>query len=124
MVVYKSEFLKSRLFLPLTSEAFEWFHMGKTVEVRIKKGRFKNIHKFNYKYAELRKGYNGKSVYAAIIKIEEYSGIKQLLNKLDHHSIVPLQLPTRGIVEKLESYTNSSSNLLAIHLSFVSVVEG
>lgn len=124
MEVSKSEFFKSRLFLPLTSEAFEWYEKGKCVEVRIKKGRFKNIHKFNYKYAELRKGYNGKSVYAQIDKIDEYSSIKRLSDGVKLKSIIPLELSKQESIKKLDRYVNSEATILAIHLSFISIIEG
>ncbi|WP_431123349.1 hypothetical protein [Flagellimonas flava] len=122
MEVSKSEFFKNRLFLPLKSEAFDWYQLGKSIEIRQQKGRFKNILESNYKYAELRKGYNGESIYCEISHIKEFDSFNDLIDNYDIKSIFP---PCNSEKEALEKYTNfylEEYPLIAISLRFISIV--
>lgn len=107
----------TRLFLPLNSQAFEWYDLKKNVEVRKYKGRFKNILKFNYKVAELRRGYSGESKFASISKILVFESASALFDKIDFKRVVPVAT-SRHDAEKIVFEYVGSEQLLAIFLSF------
>src|SRR5688572_9421736 len=85
------EFSESlRLFLPLTSQAFEWYNLDKNVEIRKYKGRFKNVLTRNYELAELRKGYSGESIYASITNVVVFGNSRELFDSIDYKRVIPV----------------------------------
>ena len=107
----------SRLFLPLTSEAFGWYNLSKDVEVRKLKGRFKSklIHK--YKFAELRKGYSGASKYATITRMIIYNSSQELFDDVTYNRVIPVA-KSRKDAERLVSDYIGTESVIAIFLSF------
>ena len=122
MEVSKSEFFTNRLFLPLKSEAFEWYQIGKTIELRQRRGRFKNIFKFNYNYAELRKGYNGESVYCVIEDIKEFNSLNDIIQTYGIKSIFPHCKSKSEALEKFADFYMEDYPLISISLRFISVI--
>lgn len=84
-----SELYRPRLFLPLTVEAFEWYNLTKDIEIRKLQGRFKNIQTSSYKFAELRRGYSGKSIFALIIDVIPIDHYLLLFDNFDFKRIIP-----------------------------------
>lgn len=106
----------TRLFLPLTSQAFEWYNLNKNVEVRKFKGRFKNILERKYQFVELRKGYSGASIFAPITEIVVFENCDALFDKIAYKRVVPVAT-SRMEAEKLVYDYVGSEPLLAILLA-------
>ncbi len=109
----------ARLFLPLTSQAFEWYNLNKNVEVRKFKGRFVSIPSRDYQFAELRKGYSGESRFASITNIEVFENSSDLFDKVSFKRVVPVAI-TRHDAEKLIHEYVGNYRLLAIFLTIIS----
>ena len=122
MDVSKSEFFSNRLFLPLKSDALQWYQIGKSIELRQRKGRFKNIFSFDSKYAELRKGYNGESLYCKINEIKEFHSLSNLLNAYDFKSIFPSCTSKQEVLIKYTDFYEDDDHIIAISLKFISVI--
>lgn len=106
----------TRLFLPLTSQAFEWYSLDKNVEVRKFRGRFKTVMKRDYKFAELRKGYSGESKFASIKEIILFENSRTLFDKVDYKRVIPIAT-SRQDAEKIVHEYVGNEQLLAIFLS-------
>lgn len=113
---------KKRLFLPLTTEAYNWYCEGKSVEIRKFQRRFKNILSQNYEIAELRKGYNGPSIWAEIKSIKKYNNVTDLLIDVNYKELIPSATTNIEAQNRLRSYVNNEKEIIAIFLNLIPIV--
>ena len=76
----KSSFEVDRLFVPLSSEPFDWFVSGeKTWELRRHGRQFTRDHVYRGRYVELRRGYNSNdSLVGTINSVVESSSLREI----------------------------------------------
>lgn len=106
-----------RLFLPLTTQAFEWYALKKDIEVRKFRGRFKNALSRNYELAELRKGYSGESRFAVVSQMLVFDNSKNLFDHIDYLRVIPTARSKHEADQLLHNYVGED-RILAIFLSF------
>lgn len=83
----KSE--NKRLFVPLNSEAYNWFKQGKKWEVRKYQGQYTTNNVIEGKRVELRKGYNGESIWGVINEVKVLNNIQDLFQQINFNEIFP-----------------------------------
>lgn len=79
-----------RLFVPLNSEPFEHFSSGsKDTELRGCNDRFNMETVEPGRLVELRKGYNGPSIWGVIEHVHHFSHLTNIAEDMDHERITP-----------------------------------
>lgn len=94
----------SRLFVPLNSEIFEWYKKGlKRWELRGANGQYNSKYIWKDRVVELRKGYNGESIWGKIGRNCEGRSLEKLFNVVDFREVIP----TANNVEEAKEVTNA-----------------
>ncbi|WP_138431865.1 hypothetical protein [Fodinibius saliphilus] len=78
-----------RLFVPLNKEAFKWFKHGKKWEVRKLKGQYNPNNICTGRRVELRKGYNGTSLWGNVTNVRVFDDYEKLFDSIDFKHIFP-----------------------------------
>ncbi len=107
----------NRLFVPLNSEAFSWFKLGKTWEVRTMKGQYNLTNIKVGRKVELRRGYNSNdSLWGTISEVKVFENAQDLLKLIDYKKI----LPTVGSFQEaeflIEKFVSTNDKIIAFKI--------
>lgn len=104
---------KDRLFVPLKSEFFDSFERGeKKWELRGINSRFNTDRVEPGREVELRKGYNGKSLWGVIEEVKTFGSIEKVAEDIDYNQINPES-------EDREEFNASVEELLSNYDEFI-----
>jgi hypothetical protein len=98
-----------RLFVPLAAFCWEQFGLGKTVEVRCRRGQWLPKHVRVGRRVELRRGYSGPSKWGTIIKVAEATSVHDLMCKMPWRKMMPYAHNSA----EAEQWTSNEFNLLS-----------
>lgn len=110
--------IKDRLFLPLNSNAFNWYKMGKKWEVRKVKGQYnlKNIR--SNRIVELRRGYNTKDrLWGIINEVKIFNNSSQLLSEIDFLEIFPEAKDSNEANNLFNDFVNVDEHIIAFKIT-------
>lgn len=103
-----SEKLQNRLFVPLNTEAFNWFKEGKKWEVRKKRGQYNPRNVFKGKKVELRKGYTGESIWGKILDVDTFENADRLFEKINFKEVFPDSGSLSSAKKLIQNYVDSN----------------
>lgn len=79
-----------RLFVPLKSEVYDWYLSGcKKWELRRIGRQYTRKNVYAGRIIELRRGYNGESLFGKVGEVYEASSLEEILNDIDYKEIIP-----------------------------------
>jgi ASC-1-like (ASCH) protein len=81
----------NRLFLPLKSNAFDWFNReSKKYELRRLRNQYTQKYVKKGRLVELRCGYSGKSIWGQIGQVSVYNSLHQIFSTVNFEDIIPI----------------------------------
>src|SRR5687768_5793291 len=96
---------QNRLFVPLSKQAFNWFKAGKNWEIRrLNKGQYNTKNIFSNRMVELRKGYNGESLWGKIDQVQIFSNSQELVRNIHYQELVPSAHDENEAVNLINKY--------------------
>jgi hypothetical protein len=113
-----------RFFLPVNKEVYEWYYIGKLWEIRNAKGRFNIKNIYPNRLIEIRKGYNGESLWGKIVTVLLFKDSNDLLEKINYKEIFP-QCTSATIADKLiQDYIISGHEIIATQIMIIKSTVG
>lgn len=108
--------MTDRLFVPLKKEPFNWFLQGcKTWELRGISGRFNKDKVKSGKSVELRKGYNGDSLWGVIANCKTFDKLKNIPTSL-RRDITPFMDEYNNFEDKVKSIMSEYESYIAFNV--------
>lgn len=108
---------EKRLFVPLSTRAFNWFKMGKQWEVRILKGQYNPRNIFPGRIVELRRGYNTTdSLWGQIVDVKIFENSDELLRTLDFQLIIPQAKNSTEAKAELKNFAEPGKQIITFKI--------
>lgn len=109
-----------RLFVPLSSDPYEWFEDGtKQWELRRTVGQFGTSHIYHGRMVELRHGYStGRSMWGVIREVRVANSIDHVFSQVPYHQIIPTAQDESEAFEVVEDILGTSNSSLDSLIAF------
>lgn len=107
----------NRLFVSLKSKPFQWFKSGdKKWEIRGINSNFNEKTVREGREVELRKGYNGESLWGKITRVEAFHRISEIPKKIEIKKIIPSTSDEKEFEDEIESLLSSYDEFIAFEV--------
>jgi hypothetical protein len=106
-----------RLFVPLKSEAFDWFAAGtKCFELRRIRPQFDPRLVRPGRRVQLSKGYSGSSIWGKVGAVKTASTLDEMFEMVDYHLIIPNAESRQDAVAKASEYVGQHGPFIAFEV--------
>ncbi|KXA88639.1 hypothetical protein AKJ62_04745 [candidate division MSBL1 archaeon SCGC-AAA259D14] len=106
-----------RLFVPLKTEPFQWFRSGKKKwELRGISSQFNRDTVVPSRSVELRKGYNGESIWGIVDCVETFGSLESVVDNLDFRAIIPPTETRGGFLSRAKELLSGYDEFIAFRV--------
>lgn len=109
--------IHDRLFVPLNSQTFDWYKKGlKRWELRGASGQYNRRYIKKNRLVELRKGYNGNSIWGKVGRNCEGRSLDELFGVVDFREVIPVASNVREAKEIANSIMGNKEKYILIEI--------
>lgn len=108
-----------RLFVPLSSQPYDWFASGeKRWELRRYGRQYTERHVYPGRLVELRRGYSGDSLWGRIAAVERASGFAALFAAVPFAAVIPIASSLSDATERAAAILGVGADEAAALIAF------